>query len=111
MKRCFQVHPEDNVATLLEDAGAEMITIIRGDRASLHQDISLKQPIALGHKVALVHIAANSPVIKYGIQIGVAAQDIQSGEWVHLHNCASFVDERSKAMDVETGAPTDTAYT
>jgi altronate hydrolase/altronate dehydratase small subunit len=111
MKRCFQVHPEDNVATLLDDAGVEMITIIRGDKSSLQQEIILKQPVALGHKVALTHITAKSPVVKYGIQIGVATQDIQIGEWVHLHNCASFVDERSKAMDVETGAPTDTAYT
>jgi altronate hydrolase/altronate dehydratase small subunit len=111
MKRGFQIHPEDNVATLLEDAQAEMIIIIRGDKASLQQEITLKQPVALGHKIALTNIADKSPVIKYGIQIGVATQEIQPGEWVHLHNCASFVDERSKTMDVETGAPTDTAYT
>jgi hypothetical protein len=30
MKRCLQIHPSDNVATLLEDAGAEGVGIVGG---------------------------------------------------------------------------------
>ena len=106
MKRCFRVHPADNVATLLEDAGAEPVALI--PEAGL--TVTLNQPIALGHKVALTAIPAGRPVTKYGIRIGAATVDIRPGDWVHLHNCASLVDERSGTLEVETGRPTDTPY-
>jgi len=32
MKRCLQIHPSDNVATLLEDAVAEAAGIVGGRR-------------------------------------------------------------------------------
>ena len=35
---------------------------------------------------------------------------IQQGEWVHLHNCSSRLDERSNAFDVRTGVPEDVTY-
>ena len=106
MKDCFQVHPDDNVATLLEDAVTEPLNVI----PSASRAIALNQPIALGHKVALVDIPAGKPIIKYGIRIGVATQDIHGGDWVHLHNCASLVDERAATLDVQTGRPKDTPY-
>ena len=88
MIRSFQVHPDDNVATVLEDGGA----------------------VALGHKIAVQPIAAGALVVKFGVPIGVATREIGAGEWVHLHNCRSQVDERSASLDVETGRTTDTAY-
>lgn len=106
MKRCFRVHPADNVATLLEDAGAEPVALIPETGLT----VTLNQPIALGHKVALTAIPAGGPVIKYGIRIGAATVDIRPGDWVHLHNCASLVDERSGTLEAETGRPTDTPY-
>ena len=36
-----------------------------------------------GHKVALVDIAADAPVLRYGIPIGYALKDIPAGSWVH----------------------------
>ena len=105
MKNCYRVRPDDNVATLLADAEAGPINLIPEACA-----IKLNQPVALGHKVALTDIAAGEPVIKYGIRIGVAARDIHAGDWVHLHNCASLVDERAGTLDVETGRPSDTPY-
>lgn len=106
MKSCFRVHPDDNVATLLEDAGAETVNVIP-DAA---RTIPLSRPISFGHKAALVDIAAGGAVIKYGLRIGVATQDIHRGDWVHLHNCASLVDERAGTLEVGTGRPTDTPY-
>jgi hypothetical protein len=105
MKDCFRVHPDDNVATLLTDAEAGPANLIPAGLA-----VKLNQPVALGHKVALAEIAAGQPVIKYGIRIGVATRDIHAGDWVHLHNCASLVDERAGTLEVETGRPTDTPY-
>jgi len=39
------------------------------------------------------------------VVIGIATRRIEPGEWVHLHNCRSQLDERSGSFDVQTGAP------
>jgi altronate hydrolase len=50
------------------------------------QNITLKTDIPRGHKVATKNIPRGTPVIKYGMPIGLANQDIQIGEHVHVHN-------------------------
>ena len=72
--------------------------------------VTLTQAIAYGHKVALADMAQNAPVFKYGIRIGHATQPIRTGDWVHLHNCASDYDERSSSLELTSGKPTDTVY-
>lgn len=72
--------------------------------------IPLRQAIAYGHKVALQEIGEGEAVIKYGIRIGHALQPIHTGDWIHLHNCASDYDERSASLDLGNGRPTDTVY-
>lgn len=104
--RCFKIHPDDNVATMLDDAHAGQVTVI-GDRG---RALPLRQPIGLGHKIALADIPQGQPVIKFGVAIGRASQDIQAGEWVHLHNLTSDFDARSQTLDLHTGAATDTRY-
>ena len=107
MKSALQVRDEDNVATLLEDATEETVEIVG---QAQHRRVELRAAIALGHKVALRRIAAGSPIIKYGVEIGEATQAIEAGDWVHLHNCRSVLDERSNSLDVQTGAAKDTVY-
>jgi hypothetical protein len=107
MKRCFQVNPEDNVATLLQDAGVEPATILGASRTTA---VNLLEAISLGHKVCTRPVSKGDPIVKYGVPIGVATEDIAMGAWVHLHNCASRVDERSNHLDVKTGVAKDTAY-
>jgi altronate dehydratase small subunit len=107
MTRCLRIHPADNVATLLDDANAERVEVL-GAREK--QTIELSAPIALGHKAALTAIAMNAPIVKYGVTIGVATSAIAAGEWVHLQNCRSRVDERSQSLDPHTGAPGDNSY-
>ena len=36
-----------------------------------------------------MHIAKGSKVYKYGEEIGTATEDIEMGEWVHIHNLMS----------------------
>ena len=36
-----------------------------------------------GHKVALVDLSADAPVLRYGMAIGYALKDIAAGSWVH----------------------------
>jgi hypothetical protein len=103
MTSAFRIHPDDNVATLLGD-GEGAVTIVAGT------EIELREPVALGHKVALADIAAGAPVVKFGIPIGLASVAIRAGDWVHLHNCTSRFDERSGSFDLETGAAKDMSY-
>jgi altronate hydrolase len=76
----LRVHRLDNVATALADldAGAEL---------SLDGfNVRLTEPVARGHKVALVPIHAGASVIKYGFPIGTATAAIAPGMHVHSHN-------------------------
>jgi galactarate dehydratase len=43
----------------------------------------LKDKVPQGHKVAMVDLAADAPVLRYGIPIGYAIKDIPAGSWVH----------------------------
>ncbi len=49
--------------------------------------------IPAGHKYALMDIQAGDFVIKYGQIIGRATKLIKKGEWVHVHNLKSHLDE------------------
>ncbi len=103
MSRAFRIHPDDNVATLLEDAAA-VVSVVGGPAIDLHA------PVAMGHKVALADIAEGAAVVKFGIPIGIASTAIRVGDWVHLHNCASRFDARSGSFDTVTGAAKDMVY-
>jgi hypothetical protein len=105
MTTAFRIHAADNVATLLGDA--EDSVELRGEGGGM---LALREPIALGHKVALADIGAGEPVVKFGIPIGTASRPVRAGEWVHLHNIASSFDERSGGFDVVTGVAKDTRY-
>ena len=74
------------------------------------QPLRLIEPLDSEHKAAITSIAEGASGIKYGAPIGLATRDIAPGEWVHLHNCRSYLDERSSTLDVRTGATTDTVY-
>ncbi len=106
--RCFTVHPDDNVATLLDDV--ESPPTLRVLNSPTITTINACEPIKLGHKIALTEIAEGGSIIKYGVPIGSASRPIVAGEWVHLHNCTSGYDARSQTLDVHTGATTDTKY-
>ncbi len=104
----FQVQASDNVATLLAEAAEGAPLQIVGPDG--RQDLIAREKIELGHKVALAAISEGAPIVKFGIVIGIATRPIEPGEWVHLHNCRSQLDERSGHFDVHTGEPGDNAY-
>ena len=104
--RAFQIQPQDNVATMVEDLEDGLVELTGAARG----EISAREKIARGHKIAVRDIAANEAVIKFGVRIGHATQPILRGAWVHLHNLASDLDKRSGTLDLHSGAPTDTVY-
>ena len=73
----------DNVATALEALAAGQTIEVNG------QQLTVREPIASGHKVALRPIGAGAAVVKYGSPIGIAMADIPDGSHVHVHNVAS----------------------
>ena len=75
----FQIDPRDSVATALRDLEA-------GEREA---GVTLAEPVARGHKVALRPIAAGEDVIKFGFPIGRATRAIAPGAHVHSHNLAT----------------------
>jgi len=104
--RAFQIDLADNVATLIDEAvAAEAVTIIGAVAAD---PLLALEAVGRGHKIALVELSAGEAIVKFGVRIGHATQPIQRGAWVHLHNLASDLDERSASLDPHTGAPTDT---
>ena len=99
----FKVHASDNVATLLSDAAQGSLVAIAG--AAEKSELAAREKIAMGHKIALAPIAEGEAITKFGVVIGIAMRRIEPGEWVHLHNCRSQLDERSGSFDLQTGAP------
>lgn len=106
MPSAFQIHPSDNVATMLDDALAGDFVDVVGGQGGV---IPAVHPIASGHKIALRAMVEGDAVLKYGVSIGHATRVISKGEWVHLQNLASALDERSSGLDLHTGVPSDTS--
>ncbi|MCR5419420.1 MAG: altronate dehydratase family protein [Lachnospiraceae bacterium] len=87
--KSIRIHPNDNVVVALEDiCKGEIINI--DDRT-----IKVLEEVARGHKIAIEDIKEDSPVIKYGNQIGVAKEDIKSGSYVHTHNVKTSLSENA----------------
>jgi len=85
--KAILLHINDNVATALTDLEEGETIHVSLDHAS--SQVVLHQEIPFGHKMALRHIAEGEEVLKYGLPIGKALSAIQTGEWVHVHNCRS----------------------
>ncbi len=80
----FLIDEADNVVTNVADeipAGTEVD--VKGTVIKTVDDIPY------GHKIALRPIAEGEEVIKYGLSIGSATEDIPVGSHVHIHNVES----------------------
>ena len=109
MKKCFRIHESDNVATLLDD-GADKGESFELIGASMDCLVHCCDAMSFGHKVAVFDIPIEGDIVKYGVVIGTATQQIYKGQWVHLHNCRSRIDVRSSTLDPYTGASQDVKY-
>src|SRR5262245_24487572 len=90
---------DDNVAVAARP-------IPRGAKLELGgRTIEIREPIGLGHKVALTAIAAGEPVRKYGQIIGFASRPISPGERVHVENLRADLFERDYAFATEHPDP------
>ena len=81
------ISDRDNVATALRDLPAGSVILL--SLSGVEIQVKLVQDIPFGHKFALKRIARGEVVVKYGEAIGVAVEDIEAGEHVHIHNVRS----------------------
>ena len=81
------ISDEDNVGVVIQPVqkGNQLTYLKNGE--SVH--IVAMEDIPIYHKVALVDILLNQPIIKYGEHIGLAGCLIRQGEHVHIHNVVS----------------------
>ena len=83
MNKLIQIHPQDNVLIVRQ-------SIEPGDKEMIHgAEIVFDKPIALGHKIAAMHLKRGDVIIKYGVPIGSATMELSAGTHIHLHNMKS----------------------
>lgn len=73
----IQIHPQDNVAIVVNDGGLPKGTSIE------HYQVTLLEDVPQGHKVTLSHLKQDDPIIRYGEIIGYANEDLPQGRWVN----------------------------
>jgi altronate dehydratase small subunit len=82
-RKLLRVHRADNVLIVVAP-------ILAGDRDLVDGlEISFKQNIAIGHKVAARPLKAGEKIYKCGVPIGSAMEAIPAGGHIHLHNLKS----------------------
>ena len=85
----FLAHNEgDVVAVAVQDVapGARAVVYMDSEREAR---IEVTEEIPLGHKVALVDLAAGADVIEYGVRVALTRRPINAGQLVHTHNVRS----------------------
>lgn len=87
MKKVFVIDERDNVGS------AVLETLSKGDEVETNGAVKVtlksNSDIPFGHKIALSDIPKGATVMKYGLSIGNALQDIKKGDHIHVHNVES----------------------
>lgn len=90
MEHRFLIHKRGDsvgVAVADIDAGQRVVGVYMDDDSTV--EVEARDPVPLGHKIAVVAAGDGEPVLEYGIQIGVAARSFDVGAYVHTHNLRS----------------------
>lgn len=82
-KHFVLLHKADNVFVCCKQLAAGSFTTLENVEVELTADITV------GHKIARSAISKGDKIIKYGVSIGSATQDIVFGEHIHMHNMKS----------------------
>ncbi len=84
MQNFLKINEKDRVVVALRPIPAgEAIAVESGGRL---REVTAREDIPAGHKMAICDIPAGGEVIKYGYRIGNAKEDIPAGAWIHTHN-------------------------
>ncbi len=86
----LRLHPDDNVLVAK--------TPLALGQPLPEFGVKARAQVPAGHKIAARAIAEGEPVRKYNAVIGVAARDIEPGDYVHSHNLRLVEFERDPAF-------------
>jgi (2R)-sulfolactate sulfo-lyase subunit alpha len=90
MKHKFLVHKRGDhvgVAVVDIDGGERVLGIFMDDESTI--DIEAREPVPLGHKIAIASLDPDVPVLEYGLPIGKTTARFEPGAYVHTHNLRS----------------------
>ena len=78
-----KIKDQDNVVVAVQDlkAGTEVM-----------EGLVTNQDIPQAHKIALCDIPAGGEIIRYGVVLGYAINDIKKGDWINEHMLAERAD-------------------
>jgi len=80
-KKVIKISEKDNVGVAVEEIQpGEAGEVIGGGK------IPARAHIPPAHKIALAKIKKGEEIIKYGELIGYAKEEIEPGDYVHIHN-------------------------
>ena len=98
MKDYLKIHEDDNVIVAIKEIAAGETVDVSGAQ------VTAKENIPAGHKMALADIAEGGDVIKYGFRIGNAKENISAGQWIHTHNIKTALGDLLEYTYEPTGA-------
>ena len=93
----IRLHEDDNIAIARAQLATRQHLKVNG------LEITVKDPVPAGHKVALKSISEGEQVLRYGQMIGLASTNIEAGQHVHIHNLA-FEEHSSEYVFPEKDA-------
>ena len=100
MRTYIQITEADNVAIAVQEiaAGTEIMP-----------GVVTKSVIPQGHKNSIVPIPKDAPVIRYGVELGYALDDIEKGQWINEHMLRlptpPALDDMPYAKNIRTDLP------
>jgi len=77
----LKINPRDNMVIAIRQIAKNEDVVVDGVKL-----LPAAEDVAASHKIALVDIKSGGAVIRYGEPIVQARDDIQRGQWVHVHN-------------------------
>ncbi|MED4207337.1 UxaA family hydrolase [Neobacillus mesonae] len=79
-------HRGDHVGVATSEIlqGEKVVGIYMDDNTDVV--VTAKGDIPLGHKISLVNLEKDEPVLKYGVQVGITTEKWEIGDYVHTHN-------------------------
>ena len=78
---------DDNVGVVVVEgltAGTDMLCVITIDDSDFQ--LTSKDDVPIGHKIALKDLSEGDTIIKYGEDIGKMVASVEKGGHVHVHN-------------------------
>lgn len=80
-------HKTDNVGVVVVEglrAGSKMLGVVIEDNSDFQ--LTAKDDVPIGHKVALGDLAEGDTIVKYGQDIGRMVKSAKKGDHIHTHN-------------------------